>query len=156
MGYSDFLSTLGWRWPRKNNHFASIQSCSVFHFEIQLFEFPNFNLVAVLAEKKVSYYGFPHFKHRRRFYAYKLTSEEKALPLQKWISDVLADFQLPCWCTKVVHQYGVSIYSHTNMASPYKSMGVLQSSRISFLQVVFSTLKLSNARQIKIADRTFS
>ena len=46
--------------------------------------------------------------------------------------------------------------SYTNMASPYKSMGVLQSSRISFLQVVFSTLKLSNARQIKIADRTFS
>ena len=44
-------------------------------------------------------------------HTYKLTSKEKVLSSQKWISDGLADLQRPCWCTKVVHQYGISIQS---------------------------------------------
>ena len=48
--------------------------------------------------------------------------KRKSFYTEKWTPDVFVVFRRPYWCTKTVHQYGVSIQSSTKVRETFRQI----------------------------------
>ena len=105
--YFEFLSTPGWRWPKNKSFykFPILKKKTIFWIS-KFFQCMKWLEQSCLVPK-ISLLVIFVYAH-----VCNLTSEGKVLFPLKWILDVFY-FQLPYWCTILVHQCMVSAYWST-------------------------------------------